>query len=163
MSKRYMVIIACTVFGGAVAVLYKTTYDNGNKETTTIQPAKPKGKSMQKTDSGILYEIITEAPEGAATPKAGQVVTAHYTGWINDGGQPGEKFDSSVDRGQPFQFVVGVGQVIKGWDETMLNMKVGEKRRVILPSELAYGERGAGAIIKPNSDLMFDIEVLAAE
>jgi len=172
MNKRIILVILCAVAGGILTLRYrsnKTTLvtevtQNKKEENIISQPKKPEEtKTMQKTDSGIQYEILTEAPADAKKPQTGQVVTAHYTGWLNDGGQPGAKFDSSVDRGQPFQFVVGVGQVIAGWDETMLDMKVGEKRRVIIPHQLGYGERGAGAVIPPYSDLMFDIEVLNAE
>ncbi|NBP01696.1 MAG: FKBP-type peptidyl-prolyl cis-trans isomerase [Proteobacteria bacterium] len=117
---------------------------------------------MQKTDSGISYQILTAAPAGSAKPKVGAFVTVHYTGWLNDNGQPGQKFDSSVDRHEPFQFKVGIGQVIAGWDESVLDMQVGEKRRVILPHDLAYGARGAGKIIPPYAELIFDIELIKA-
>lgn len=119
-------------------------------------------QTMKKTDSGIEYQILREAPADAKKPTPGQIATVHYTGWLNDNGQPGVKFDSSVDRGQPFQFNVGVGMVIRGWDESVLDMKVGEKRRVIIPSELGYGAHGAGGVIPPHADLMFDIELLDA-
>ena len=91
--------------------------------------------------------------------KAGQTVVADYTGWLDEDGKTGTKFDSSVDRGQRFSFTVGVGQVIRGWDETLLDMVPGEKRRVYIPSELGYGARGAGASIPPNADLIFDVEL----
>ena len=84
----------------------------------------------------------------------------HYTGWLNVNGEPAGKFDSSVDRGQPFTFVIGVGYVIKGWDEGVMSMKVGEKRRLFIPSQLGYGSRGAGAAIPPFADLIFDVELL---
>lgn len=116
-----------------------------------------------KVDSGLQYEIITPAPEGAREPKKGNVVTVHYTGWLADAnGNPimDKKFDSSVDRGTPFQFVIGRGQVIKGWDEGVMLMKVGEKRRLILPPSIAYGAYGAGAKIPGNATLVFDVELL---
>ena len=87
----------------------------------------------------------------------------HYTGWLDDNGVPGKKFDSSVDRGEPFKFVIGVGQVIKGWDEGVLTMKVGEKRRLIIPAALGYGARGAGNVIPPNSTLIFDVELISVD
>lgn len=117
---------------------------------------------MQKTTtpSGLQFQILNEAPDQAKKPKAGQVVVVHYTGWLDEQGTPGKKFDSSVDRSSPFSFVVGKGQVIKGWDESLLDMKVGEKRRVHIPPTLGYGSRGAGAVIPPNATLIFDIELI---
>ncbi len=114
--------------------------------------------TRQKTDSGLAYEITQEG--SGASPQKGQQVTVHYTGWLDENGQPGAKFDSSVDRGQPFSFVIGVGQVIKGWDEGVMGMKVGEKRRLIIPAELGYGQHGAGSAIPPNATLIFDVELL---
>jgi len=93
--------------------------------------------------------------EGKATVK-GALITAHYTGWLEDG----TKFDSSHDRGQPFQCVIGTGRVIKGWDQGLIGMKVGGKRKLFVPAHLAYGERQMGAVIKPNSNLIFEIELL---
>jgi len=109
--------------------------------------------------SGLQYQVITEAQENAAQPKAGQTVTVHYTGWLDEDGKHGEKFDSSVDRNDKFSFVIGVGMVISGWDEGVLAMKVGEKRRLFIPSKLGYGEQGAGGVIPPNADLIFDVEL----
>ncbi|AOX99819.1 FKBP-type peptidyl-prolyl cis-trans isomerase [Jeongeupia sp. USM3] len=86
----------------------------------------------------------------------GALIRTHYTGWLEDG----TKFDSSHDRGQPFQCVIGTGRVIKGWDQGMMGMKVGGKRRLYVPAHLAYGERQIGALIKPNSNLVFEIELL---
>lgn len=112
--------------------------------------------------SGLQYQIITEASKEAPQPKAGQSVTVHYTGWLNDNGKPGKKFDSSVDRNEKFTFTVGTGMVISGWDEGILLMKIGEKRRFIIPSDLAYGARGAGSSIPPNAELIFDVELFNA-
>ncbi|MCP4705736.1 MAG: FKBP-type peptidyl-prolyl cis-trans isomerase [candidate division Zixibacteria bacterium] len=105
------------------------------------------------TESGLKY--VDEVVGEGASPEKGQTVTVHYTGFLEDG----TKFDSSVDRGQQFQFKIGVGQVIKGWDEGVMSMKVGGKRKLIIPAELGYGARGAGGVIPPNATLIFDVEL----
>lgn len=106
------------------------------------------------TDSGLKYVEITEG-DGAA-PQTGQTVYVHYTGTLENG----DKFDSSRDRNQPFSFKLGVGQVIKGWDEGLSTMKVGGRRKLIIPADLGYGARGAGGVIPPNATLIFDVELL---
>lgn len=130
-----------------------------NKEKNNKIQDEGKNKMVrQKTNSGLEYEIIKEGT--GDTPKKGQVVTVHYTGWLDDKGQKGKKFDSSVDRNQPFQFSVGGGQVIRGWDEGVIAMKVGEKRTLIIPGNLAYGPGGYPGVIPPNATLIFDVELL---
>ncbi len=119
-------------------------------------------KSM-KLDSGLQYTILKEAPQDEPIAQKGNTVTVHYTGWLDDNGQCGKKFDSSVDRGQPFKFPLGMGHVIRGWDEGVAGMKVGEKRRLVIPADLGYGTRGAGALIPGNATLIFDVELLAVE
>ena len=106
------------------------------------------------TTSGLQIAKLAEG--NGAMPKAGDRVTVHYTGWLTDG----SKFDSSVDRGQPFVFVIGRGQVISGWDQGVATMKVGDKVRLTIPSELGYGARGAGGVIPPNATLIFEVELL---
>jgi len=107
---------------------------------------------------GIDYEVINEG-EGDITPKKGQTVVVHYTGWLDENGKPGKKFDSSVDRGQKFSFQIGVAQVIKGWDDGVISMKKGEKRRLYIASDLAYGQRGVPGVIPPGSALIFDVQL----
>jgi FKBP-type peptidyl-prolyl cis-trans isomerase len=106
------------------------------------------------TPSGLKFTVI-KAGKGA-TPKKGQTVLVHYTGTLTNG----KKFDSSRDRGQPFSFTVGQGQVIKGWDEALSGMKVGERRKLTIPPQLGYGAAGAGTDIPPNATLIFDVELL---
>ncbi|MEA2872873.1 MAG: hypothetical protein QOH67_2849 [Hyphomicrobiales bacterium] len=110
------------------------------------------------TPSGLQ---ITDSKVGTgATPKSGQTCVMHYTGWLYQNGAKGQKFDSSVDRGQPFEFPIGVKRVIAGWDEGVATMKVGGKRTLIIPPELGYGARGAGGVIPPNATLIFEVELL---
>ena len=110
--------------------------------------------------SGLKYQILAAATKPhAKKPKAGQTVTVHYTGWLDDNGNTGKKFDSSVDRNKKFSFVVGVGQVIQGWDEGLMDMHEGEKRRLIIPGKLGYGARGVPGMIPSNATLIFDVEL----
>ena len=113
------------------------------------------------TPSGLQYrdEVVGTGPE----PKAGQKVSVHYTGWLDEGGKPGKKFDSSRDRGTPFTFTLGAGQVIAGWDTGVATMKTGGKRTLIIPADQGYGARGAGGLIPPNATLIFDVELLGAK
>jgi peptidylprolyl isomerase len=115
------------------------------------------GRKNFMTKSGINIEVITEGK--GATPKQGQMVTVHYTGWLTDS----TKFDSSRDRGQPFTYQFGVGQVIQGWDDGVATLKVGGKSKFTIPSELGYGARGAGGIIPPNATLIFEVELLGIQ
>ena len=108
-----------------------------------------------KTTSGLGIEDLVVG--NGATASAGQQVSVHYTGWL----QNGNKFDSSKDRGQPFAFALGRGEVIRGWDEGVNGMKVGGKRKLTIPPDLGYGARGAGSVIPPNATLLFEVELLA--
>ena len=119
--------------------------------------AQTAGKPMT-TASGL--QIIDSKVGDGASPKPGQTCVMHYTGWLYENGQKGKKFDSSVDRNEPFAFKIGVGQVIRGWDEGVSTMKVGGKRTLIIPPELGYGARGAGGVIPPNATLVFEVELL---
>jgi FKBP-type peptidyl-prolyl cis-trans isomerase len=118
---------------------------------------KEKGKVIT-TDSGLKYEDL-KVGDGAEAKK-GKNVQVHYTGWLLKDGEKGKKFDSSHDRKEPFDFDLGAGDVIKGWDEGVAGMKVGGKRVLMIPSKLGYGARGAGRDIPPNSDLIFEVELL---
>jgi len=118
------------------------------------------GKKMT-TSSGLQIED-TKAGAGA-TPKTGQTCVMHYTGWLYENGAKGKKFDSSVDRGEPFEFPIGTGRVIKGWDEGVATMQVGGKRTLIIPPALGYGSRGTGGVIPPNATLIFEVELLGVK
>lgn len=113
---------------------------------------------MNTTSSGLQYED-TVVGQGAEA-RAGQQVRVHYTGWLYQDGQQGAKFDSSRDRNDPFEFALGAGMVIRGWDEGVAGMKIGGQRTLIIPPELGYGARGAGGVIPPNATLKFDVELL---
>ncbi|MEJ2733932.1 MAG: FKBP-type peptidyl-prolyl cis-trans isomerase [Anaerolineae bacterium] len=129
-------------------------------ELVSISPGAPEAPTEVEeaqyvtTESGLKYADL-EVGQGPA-PEEGQTVSVHYTGWLEDG----TKFDSSLDRGQPFSFVLGAGRVIRGWDEGVATMKVGGKRQLVIPPELAYGEAGAGEVIPPNATLIFEVELL---
>ena len=116
---------------------------------------------MPTTESGLQFEDLTvgDGPEAGY----GQAVRVHYTGWLYENGAAGAKFDSSLDRQDPFEFLLGGGMVIPGWDEGLMGMKVGGTRRLIIPPTLAYGERGAGGVIPPNATLQFDVQLLAVD
>ncbi|WP_442909743.1 FKBP-type peptidyl-prolyl cis-trans isomerase [Hyphomicrobium sp.] len=120
--------------------------------------AAPAAAEETTTASGL--KIIDTTVGTGATPQKGQTGVVHYTGWLYEDGKKGTKFDSSVDRGEPFAFSVGTGQVIAGWDEGVSTMKVGGKRTLIIPPQLGYGARGAGGVIPPNATLLFDVELL---
>lgn len=135
----------CAVAWASQAIVLPMNPANAQENTVT-------------TPSGLKIED-TKVGEGES-PATGQTCVMHYTGWLYENGQKGRKFDSSVDRGEPFEFPIGTGRVIKGWDEGVASMKVGGKRTLIIPPELGYGARGAGGVIPPNATLVFDVELL---
>jgi peptidylprolyl isomerase len=143
-------LVVAGVIGG-LAIGLSLADDKDKKDSKTEE-------KTVKTDSGLEYVDQKEGTGEAA--KAGNTVSVHYTGTLKDNGK---KFDSSLDRGEPFKFKLGAGMVIKGWDEGVAGMKVGGKRKLIIPTKLAYGERGAGNVIPPNADLVFEVELLKIE
>lgn len=131
------------------------------EQDVSIVESREARTELVELDNGLKYLLLAEGA-GAAI-EAGQNAMVHYTGWLHDESLPegkGEKFDSSRDRGQPFSFPLGAGRVIKGWDEGVAGMKVGERRMLIIPADLGYGSRGAGGAIPPDADLLFDVELL---
>jgi peptidylprolyl isomerase len=139
--------------GGAVALAIITALTPAGRSDAANQ--------VIEMPDGLKY-TDTKAGDGA-TAKAGNKVSVHYTGWLSDNGAKGKKFDSSVDRGQPFQFTLGAKQVIAGWDEGVAGMKVGGTRTLTIPPELGYGARGAPGAIPPNATLIFDVELLQVQ
>ena len=141
--------------GAPIALAIAAAFAIATSAPTTA--AAQVGKTVT-TPSGLQ---ITDTQIGSgATPKTGQICVLHYTGWLYQNGAKGQKFDSSVDRGTPFEFPIGQRRVIAGWDEGVATMKVGGKRTLIIPPELGYGARGAGGVIPPNATLIFDVELL---
>jgi peptidylprolyl isomerase len=165
--KEVLVTLGIVLFFGLILV-FSSIFPVGNATPTAIaapasvtspnSPNPPKSMTAENlvtTASGLQYLDFTVGT--GASPEKGQTVTVHYTGTLANG----EKFDSSLDRNQPFSFKIGVGQVIKGWDEGVATMKVGGKRQLIIPPDLGYGARGAGGVIPPNATLNFEVELLA--
>ena len=140
--KRFLKLINSAVIMSMLAV-----------PAFAAQDAAKSAKTVT-TASGLKY--VDNVVGKGASPVAGKGVKVHYTGTLENG----KKFDSSVDRNQPFEFIIGAGQVIKGWDEGVMSMKVGGKRKLIIPANLGYGARGAGGVIPPNATLLFDVELL---
>ena len=148
MKKLFVTIVLLLSFGStwAIDITLEKTLKKENKMTefTTIDNQLGEGREAEK----------------------GLTITVHYSGWIydeNEDDKKGNKFDSSKDRNEPFTFVLGVGQVIKGWDDGFAGMKIGGTRTIIIPSEMGYGSRGAGSVIPPNANLIFDVELLGIQ
>jgi peptidylprolyl isomerase len=146
-----------TIFQTAFAAVAAAVATPAAVSTASAQTA---GKPMT-TASGL--QIIDSKVGTGASPTPGQTCVMHYTGWLYENGQKGKKFDSSVDRNEPFEFKIGQRQVIAGWDEGVGSMKVGGKRTLIIPPALGYGAQGAGGVIPPNATLMFDVELLGVK
>ncbi|MEM9117591.1 MAG: FKBP-type peptidyl-prolyl cis-trans isomerase [Cyanobacteria bacterium P01_F01_bin.56] len=150
-SEPAATTVAETQIAQAAADLVVEDAEMSAEEPATEETSED---TLVTTDSGLQYEEIVEGT--GAMPQKGQRVTVHYTGTLEDG----TKFDSSRDRNRPFSFTIGVGQVIKGWDEGVMTMRVGGQRKLTIPPELGYGTRGAGGVIPPNATLLFDVELL---
>ncbi len=145
----------------AVAVAFTTVIAIAAVTLTAARFAPAAAQTAGTTMTTPSDLKITDSKVGSgASPKTGQIVVVHYTGWLYENGAKGKKFDSSVDRGQPFEFPIGTHRVIPGWDEGVATMKVGGKRTLIIPPELGYGARGAGGVIPPNATLIFDVELI---
>jgi peptidylprolyl isomerase len=148
--RETLAALGVTAIGSAITL--------GDPTAATAQTA---GKPMTTTASGL--QIVDTQVGTGASPQTGQTCVMHYTGWLYENGAKGKKFDSSLDRGQPFEFPIGRGRVIAGWDEGVASMKVGGKRTLIIPAKLGYGERGAGGAIPPNATLLFEVELLGVK
>ncbi|ABB32587.1 Peptidylprolyl isomerase [Geobacter metallireducens RCH3] len=153
-SVEKLLVLFLFVTGVAIAAC-------SDKDAKSLGEAKPAAVSTAPagavtTPSGLSYVdlVVGNGPQ----PTSGKPVKVHYTGWLENG----TKFDSSVDRGEPFVFTIGAGEVIPGWDEGVMTMKVGGKRRLIVPAQLGYGAAGAGGVIPPNATLIFEVELLEA-
>ena len=157
---NFLLASACVLSLGACKA--ETTEPKTSTQEVATQAASTKGTPAMTEKITELQKIDTQVGTGREA-EPGFNVTVHYTGWLYDAaaeGHKGKKFDSSLDRKQPFVFFLGGGQVIQGWDEGFAGMKIGGKRTLVIPSEMGYGARGAGGAIPPNADLIFDVELL---
>ncbi len=151
---QFTAVAPAATAGSIAASTTSTSVNNSVPNPRNNMLANDSNEKEITTASGLKYVELAEGT--GATPTKGQTVSVHYTGTLEDG----TKFDSSRDRNQPFKFQIGEGQVIKGWDEGLSTMKVGGRRKLIIPAELGYGDRGAGGAIPPKATLIFDVELL---
>ena len=149
--QRFIILLLLVVAIAIPACSQKEAKPADEKKTES-----PASANSIKTPTGLAYVDLVAGP--GLSPVTGKTVKVHYTGWLENG----TKFDSSVDRGEPFVFTIGAGQVIPGWDEGVMTMKVGGKRKLIIPPQLGYAEKGAGGVIPPNATLIFEVELLDA-
>jgi FKBP-type peptidyl-prolyl cis-trans isomerase FkpA len=160
MKKAILPIVFCVIL--VFSFYYLSQMPESNQENNLPEEGEVLVEEEQENNSGDKNEVeelqieVLRGGEGQEA-KNDNEVEVHYTGWLEDG----TKFDSSVDRGTPFTFILGAGQVIKGWDQGVLGMKIGEKRKLTIPSELGYGAAGRGDLIPPNAVLIFEVELLA--
>src|SRR5262245_56167307 len=158
-TTRFHYAVAEAVLPGRVAALVTiciTIWSNGSRRPDTERRTLMRTKTWMGLALLAICGLLVAVGTSMADEKKGDTVEVHYTGWLKNG----KKFDSSLDRGKPFSFQLGAGRVIKGWDEGVAGMKVGGKRKLIIPSKLAYGEAGAGDVIPPNAELTFEVELL---
>lgn len=156
--NRYLVLgmaLAFTIVVVTTGCTKKPTSSTATQTASQVQGDAPKMTGEDVTE----LKTEEQTPGTGAEATAGKMVTVHYTGWLTNG----TKFDSSKDRGEPFKFPLGAGQVIQGWDKGVAGMKVGGKRKLTIPPALGYGERGAGGVIPPNATLIFEVELLNVE
>ena len=149
------------LLAGIAAIALAAFPAAGDEKSKTGAEKEKSESKMQRLPSGLQFEDVKVGT--GAMPKTGQTCVMHYTGWLWENGAKGAKFDSSVDRGQPFEFPLGQGRVIKGWDEGVATMKVGGKRNLLIPPALGYGARGNGKVIPPNATLLFEVELLGTK
>jgi peptidylprolyl isomerase len=154
---QFTVVAPAATAGSIVAATPSASVNKSVPNTPNNMLANDNNEKEITTASGLKYVELAEGT--GATPTKGQTVSVHYTGTLEDG----KKFDSSRDRGQPFKFQIGEGQVIKGWDEGLSTMKVGGRRKLIIPANLGYGDRGAGGVIPPKATLIFDVELIGTQ
>jgi FKBP-type peptidyl-prolyl cis-trans isomerase len=163
--RKNLTTVFCTSF--ALITALPACTKNAEELKTTAATAVTNAATTEHmattavvSQSSVKALAIKDEKKGSgAVAKSGKVVTVHYTGWLEENGKRGKKFDSSVDRGQPFRFTLGAGQVIPGWDQGLEGMKSGGKREITIPPELAYGAQGAGSAVPPNSALIFEVEL----
>ena len=162
MKKTTALLCALSLAAPAAIAQQKPAAKAAAPKAETPKAAAPaaaeKESKMVKTESGLGYEDLVVGT--GASPEAGQTCVMHYTGWLWVNEAKGAKFDSSLDRNRPFEFPIGRGRVIKGWDEGVASMKVGGKRTLLIPPSLGYGDRGAGNVIPPGATLLFEVELL---
>ncbi len=151
-SAGLAVISVMATASSVLAWPFKKEKDNSAQQQ--VYPLGPDAEGYYTSSTGLKFQDIKKGD--GPRPRPGQTVVVHYTGWLTNG----QKFDSSVDRGQPFEFVLGKGDVIKGWDEGVKGMYVGGQRRLLIPPQLGYGSKGAGDSIPPNAKLVFDVQLL---